>query len=75
MLTVNGSSKAYSMTGWRIGYVAVPPSFIPGINTLRGLSCLQPGGAFYAWVNIEGTGMRSDGSVICRQIFGEICDH
>ena len=27
-ITVNGFSKAYSMTGWRLGYVAGPQSFI-----------------------------------------------
>ena len=30
--TMNGMSKAYSMTGWRIGYVAAPEEFIPVLN-------------------------------------------
>ena len=107
-ITINGFSKAYSMTGWRLGYVGAPRPFVlamnrvhqyttacacsfaqagavaaltgsqdcvsamvkefnrrrdlfvPGLNAIRGLSCLQPGGAFYAWVNIRGTGMRSE---------------
>ncbi|MFB6185317.1 MAG: pyridoxal phosphate-dependent aminotransferase [Halobacteriaceae archaeon] len=27
-ITINGFSKAYSMTGWRLGYMAAPTSFI-----------------------------------------------
>jgi aspartate aminotransferase len=30
-LTFNGLSKAYAMTGWRLGYVAGPPAFISEI--------------------------------------------
>jgi aspartate/methionine/tyrosine aminotransferase len=107
-ITINGFSKAYSMTGWRIGYVAAPQPlivamnrvhqytvacacsfaqagalaamvgpqdcvremvsefnrrrdlFVPGLNAVCGLSCLQPGGAFYAWVNIQGSGLSSE---------------
>jgi aminotransferase len=107
-ITINGFSKAYSMTGWRLGYAAAPGPIIqamnrvhqytvacacsfaqagavaaltgpqdcvsdmvrefrrrrelvvPGINAIRGLSCRRPGGAFYAWVNVEGAGMRSE---------------
>jgi len=32
---VNGFSKAYSMTGWRIGYVACPKPFISNMNKLQ----------------------------------------
>ena len=34
-LTVNGVSKAYSMTGWRIGYAAGPSWLISAIDTLH----------------------------------------
>ncbi|PAK68597.1 aminotransferase class I/II-fold pyridoxal phosphate-dependent enzyme, partial [Staphylococcus haemolyticus] len=30
---VNGVSKAYSMTGWRIGYVAGAPELISKVNS------------------------------------------
>ena len=30
--TLNGMSKAYSMTGWRLGYVAAPEEYIAVIN-------------------------------------------
>ncbi|MEM9372856.1 MAG: pyridoxal phosphate-dependent aminotransferase [Planctomycetota bacterium] len=39
-LTLNGMSKAYAMTGWRIGYAAMPgdfgASFIKAMGTLQG---------------------------------------
>ena len=34
-ILVNGISKAYSMTGWRIGYTAAPESVIKGMNKLQ----------------------------------------
>lgn len=40
VLTLNGMSKAYSMTGWRVGYAAMPGEFgrefINAIGTLQG---------------------------------------
>lgn len=32
---LNGLSKAYSMTGWRIGYVAAPAAYIKAINKIH----------------------------------------
>lgn len=34
-ITVNGVSKAYSMTGWRLGYLAAPASVVEGIIRAR----------------------------------------
>lgn len=101
-LVVGGVSKTYSMTGWRIGWVAGPQAWIQamttvqshstsnptsisqdaalaaltgdqagvaamrtefakrrdrlvqGLNTLPGVKCATPGGAFYAWANVQG---------------------
>jgi len=33
---VNGVSKAYAMTGWRIGYIAAPAWIVKGCNKLQG---------------------------------------
>lgn len=100
-ILVNGVSKSYSMTGWRIGYAAGPKhvidamitlqshstsnptsisqyaaleaitgdqgevqrmareferrrdALVGGLNTIPGLSCFTPQGAFYAWCNIS----------------------
>ncbi len=33
--TLNGLSKAFSMTGWRIGYVAAPETYIAALNKIH----------------------------------------
>jgi len=101
VLTMNGVSKSYSMTGWRIGYAAGPIEIIKAIskiqsqstsnpssisqaaavealngtqdfikiradsfkerrdfvvdslNSIKGLSCLRPEGAFYVFPNCK----------------------
>lgn len=35
VVTVNGFSKAYSMTGWRLGYVHGPPEVVEGMKRLQ----------------------------------------
>ena len=35
-IIINGVSKAYAMTGWRIGYMAAPEWIIKGCNKLQG---------------------------------------
>ncbi|WP_050607219.1 pyridoxal phosphate-dependent aminotransferase [Clostridium niameyense] len=100
-IIINGMSKAYAMTGWRIGYAAGPKEIIKvmsniqshttsnpnsiaqyaslealkgdtealnkmvlefkkrrdymvdKINSIEGLSCIEPKGAFYVMVNIN----------------------
>jgi aspartate aminotransferase len=102
---LDGWSKTYAMTGWRLGYAVWPkdlaehatrlainchscvnaPTQYAGIaaltgpqndvdimmkafderrrvivselNQVEGFRCIEPGGAFYAFPNIEGTGM------------------
>jgi aspartate aminotransferase len=106
-IILDGYSKTYAMTGWRMGYGVMPEwlvdavnklmvnsnsctasftqragiaglsgpqdaveamvaefrrrrdAFCAGLNTLRGFRCPIPEGAFYAFPNIEGTGMTS----------------
>ena len=106
-ITLNGFSKCYSMTGWRLGYVAAPVEFIQAmvrvhqyintcassfvqeaaitalekgepdvqrmvaeyqrrrdyavsaINSIDGISCKNPEGAFYIFVNIKELGRSS----------------
>jgi aspartate aminotransferase len=105
---IDGFSKSFAMTGWRLGYAvaqkhvidaldmlvlntftctaefsqvaaiealrdstnAVPAMveeyrkrrdlFIEKLNRIPGFRCLSPDGAFYAWVNIEETGMPAE---------------
>ena len=35
-ITVNGISKAYAMTGWRIGYIGAPESIAKACNKMQG---------------------------------------
>ena len=35
-VVVNGVSKAYAMTGWRIGFIAGPEWIVKGVNKLQG---------------------------------------
>ena len=107
-IIINGFSKAFAMTGWRIG-VAIGPAeiiakmglivetissctppfcqyagleavvgdqsvlkemkkeymerkniLVDGLNNVKGISCVDPGGAMYVFPNITGTGMTSD---------------
>ncbi|MFA5116553.1 MAG: pyridoxal phosphate-dependent aminotransferase [Candidatus Omnitrophota bacterium] len=41
-ITVNGVSKAYSMTGWRIGYMAGPQQLIQAMSNLQDHSTSNP---------------------------------
>ena len=106
-IILDGFSKTYSMTGWRLGYALLPPALVKtfdlynvniascactfsqhaavealrgpqdsvaamvaefrgrrdylveGLNSIRGVSCSIPGGAFYAFANITKTGISS----------------
>ena len=105
LILLDGWSKTYAMTGWRLGYGLWPASLIEqaerlainchsyvnaptqfagiaalegpqdavetmrlafderrkatleALNGIEGFRCVTPGGAFYAFPNIEGTGM------------------
>ena len=106
-ILLDGFSKTYAMTGWRIGYGAMPLELVEpisrlatnsvsctaaftqiasiealdgpqdeahkivaefknrrdiivqGLNRIPGIKCAMPKGAFYAFPNVEGTGMTS----------------
>lgn len=36
-ITLNGFSKTYAMTGWRLGYVVAPPALTTAIRALKGM--------------------------------------
>lgn len=41
-ITINGMSKAYAMTGWRIGYAAAREDIIKGMNNIQSHSTSNP---------------------------------
>ena len=47
-ITVNGVSKAYSMTGWRIGYAAGPEEIIKAMVKLQGQVTSNPSSIYQA---------------------------
>lgn len=51
-LTVNGVSKAYCMTGWRIGYGAGPEALIKAMATLQSQSTSNPS-SIAQWAAVE----------------------
>jgi aspartate aminotransferase len=51
-LTMNGVSKAYSMTGWRIGYAGGPEPLIKAISTLQSQSTSNPC-SISQWASVE----------------------
>jgi aspartate aminotransferase len=38
-VTVNGFSKSYAMTGWRLGYAAAPKRFAKALNSIQSHAC------------------------------------
>ena len=105
---IDGFSKSFAMTGWRLGYAVAPvevidamdllvlntftcaaefiqvaaiealrdstnaveamvaeyrkrrDQFVGGLKQIPGFRCQAPEGAFYAWVNIENTGLSAE---------------
>jgi len=51
-LTVNGVSKAYSMTGWRIGYAGGPTQLIKAMATIQSQSTSNPS-SISQWAALE----------------------
>lgn len=41
-ITVNGFSKSYSMTGWRLGYLAAEPEIVSAVSNLQDHSTSNP---------------------------------
>ena len=41
-VTINGVSKAYAMTGWRIGYCGGPAELVTAMGTIQGQSTSNP---------------------------------
>lgn len=111
-LIIDGFSKSFAMTGWRLGYTVAPPDvtaalvmmamnsytcvaeftqyaavdalldrdgttprmvaeftrrrrqFVRDLNRVPGFKCRPPDGAFYAWVDVTGTGTSAED--VCR---------
>ena len=69
-LTMNGVSKAYAMTGWRIGYAAGPAHLIKAMDMVQGQ---QTSGActIAQWAAVEALTGPQDFIPKCRKAFEE----
>ncbi len=69
-LTMNGVSKAYAMTGWRIGYAAGPPELIKAMDMVQGQ---QTSGActISQWASVEALTGPQDFIPVRRKAFEE----
>jgi aspartate aminotransferase len=69
-LTMNGVSKAYAMTGWRVGYAAGPDKLIKAMDMLQGQ---QTSGAcsIAQWASVEALNGPQDFIPERRKIFEE----
>ncbi len=69
-IIINGFSKTYSMTGWRIGYSAAPSDIAKGIASLQG-HITSNSTTFVQWAALEALEGPSDTIVFMRQKFDE----
>ncbi|KAF0231463.1 MAG: aspartate [Beijerinckiaceae bacterium] len=69
-LTMNGVSKAYAMTGWRIGYAAGPEQLIKAMDLIQGQ---QTSGAssIAQWAAVEALNGPQDFIPASRKVFEE----
>ncbi len=69
-LTMNGVSKAYAMTGWRIGYAAGPLELVKAMDMIQGQ---QTSGAcsIAQWASVEALNGTQDFIGERRQVFEE----
>ena len=73
-LTVNGFSKAYSMTGWRLGYTAGPQEIISAMGKLQSHSTSNAT-TFAQWGAIEALNNTADDVAAMRKAFDERRQH
>jgi aspartate aminotransferase len=69
-LTMNGVSKAYCMTGWRIGYGAGPENLIKAMSKLQSQSTSNPS-SIAQWAAVEALNGPQDFIAANNKVFKE----
>ncbi|TWC64585.1 pyridoxal phosphate-dependent aminotransferase [Herbaspirillum sp. SJZ099] len=69
-LTMNGVSKAYAMTGWRIGYAAGPQQLVKAMEKIQGQTTSGPG-SVSQWAALEALNGPQDYIRDSRKVFQE----
>src|SRR5213075_3365362 len=67
-LTVNGVSKAYCMTGWRIGYAGGPSQLIKAMATIQSQSTSNPS-SIAQWAAVEALNGSQDFIPVNNKVF------
>lgn len=69
-ITVNGFSKAFSMTGWRLGYVAAPDFLTKAMTALQSHATSGPN-TFAQYGALASLGGKDDSQAAMLKTFGE----
>ncbi|MGH7298942.1 MAG: pyridoxal phosphate-dependent aminotransferase, partial [Candidatus Rokuibacteriota bacterium] len=67
---LNGFSKAFAMTGWRVGYLIAPRAFMPALTALHGNFFISSN-EFVQWAALAALRDAADESARFRRIFDE----
>lgn len=67
---INGFSKLYAMTGWRLGYVICPPEFVRPIQKMVQNFFISPAD-FVQWAGLEALTNSSQATEIMKNTFDE----
>jgi len=74
ILTMNGVSKAYAMTGWRIGYAGGPKYLIKAMEKIQGQTTSCPN-SVAQWAAVAALEGPQDFLAVRRQSFAKRRDH
>ena len=67
---LNGFSKAFAMTGWRVGYLIAPREFMPALTAMHGNFFISTN-EFVQWAALAALREAQDESARFRRIFNE----
>ena len=67
---LNGFSKAFAMTGWRVGYEIAPPAFMPALTAMHGNFFISTN-EFVQWAALAALREAADERARFRRIFDE----
>lgn len=67
---LNGFSKAFAMTGWRVGYLIAPPEFMPALTAMHGNFFISSN-EFVQWAALAALREAAEEAARFRRIFDE----
>jgi aspartate/methionine/tyrosine aminotransferase len=67
---LNGFSKAFAMTGWRVGYLIAPRAFMPALTAMHGNFFISSN-EFVQWAALAALREAAEETVRFRRIFDE----